>query len=414
MNRHRVVSRLCAGMLLAAPAVLSVTSAVADVTEAKTMSFDMGIGKINSTITERIAGDKSRTDTDAHCDGFLLSMLCGDMRGGEIVRLDKNVNWQLEPKKKSYVETPFPTPEQIAAAKEKRAELLEKLKSCPQPAERPAPDTSKCEMSPPQFEVQKTDETATIAGHEARRSWIAMKQTCTNKETGDACEFDVRIDSWMTRDQIPEIKEERAFRTAYDRKMGLDEATIAAVGPQLQQFIAPYASALKQVGAKAGDMQGTPLKTTVSISVGGPHCGAARDRRSQQTGGVTADAGSAATAAAENSTTAAGGAAAEAAVTHATGGSLLGAISGSAAGAFSRSLVGGLFNKKSSAPQKSEPTPSSGGADSVPLISFTTETTEIRSDPIPSDQFDIPAGWALRQPKARKNEEAFSCPKVGG
>jgi len=413
MNRHTVRAALVA--TIGATVAFVSSPAVADVTEATTMSFDMGFGKINSTITEQIAGDKRRTDTDAHCDGFLLSMLCGNMRGGEIVRLNKNVTWELDPKKKSYAETPFPTPEQIAAVNQKRAELLEKLKSCPQPAGRPAPDTSKCEMSPPQFEVQKTDETAMIAGHEARRSWIAMKQTCTNKETGDACEFDFRIDSWMTPDQIPEIKEARAFRIAYDRKLGVDEAAIAAaVGPQLQQFMAPYASALKQVGAKASDIQGTSLKTTLSVSVGGPHCGAAQDHRTQPTGGVTADAGSAATAAAENSTAAASGAAAEAAVTHATGGSLLGSISGSAAGAFGRTLVGGLFAKKSSAPQESKPTPPSGGGNMVPLISLTTETTEIRSGPIPSDQFDIPAGWALRQPKAQKTEEPFSCPKVGG
>jgi len=411
MITYRVVTRLFLGALAVVPLALTAGSALADVTETKTMTMDMGLGKVTSTVTERISGDKKRTDSDAHCDGFLLSMVCGDMRGGEIVRLDKNVSWRLEPKKKIYIETPFPTPAQIAEAKEQRAQILEKLKNCPQPAAHAAPDTSKCDMSPPQFDVQNTGETATIAGHSARHSVITMKQTCSNKDTGDACEYVVRIDAWMTEDRIAGFDEEREFRTAYDRKMGLDEATMASIAPQLQQFTAPYANALKQVGAKAKDLHGIPLKTTISVSIGGTRCGAAQ--RQKQSGGVTANAGGAAEAAAENSTAAATGAAAEQAVSRSTGGSLVGSIAGSAAGAFGRSLLGGMFAKKSSAPPKSEAAPASAAVDTVPLFSITTETTEIRSDSIASDQFEVPTGWALHHPKPSRQRKEFSCPTVG-
>ncbi|MDE2349149.1 MAG: hypothetical protein KGL92_11665 [Gammaproteobacteria bacterium] len=408
MNAYRLTTRQLLGALASAPLLLIGTLADADVTESKTMTMDMGIAKVTSTITERISGDKQRTDTDAHCDGFLLSMICGDLRGGEIVRLDKNLSWRLEPKHKSYVETPLPTPAQIAELKERRAELLEKLKSCPPPAGRPAPDTAKCDLSPPQFDVQDTGETATIAGHSARHSSITMKQTCANKESGDACEYVVRIDAWMTEDRIAGLDEERAFRTAYDRKMGLDEATMTSIAPQLQRFMAPYAAAMKKVGAKAQDLRGIPLRTTISVSVGGAHCAAARQH--QESGGVTANAGHAAQAAAENSTTAATGAAAEQAVSHSTGGSLVGSIAGSAAGAFGRSLLGGMFAKKSPPPK---PAPPGGAADTAPLFSITTETTEIRSDSIPGDQFELPTGWTLRQPKPAAERPEFSCPAAG-
>ena len=414
MDNHRLASRLCLGALVAAPLMVAAPLALADVTEARTMTFDLGLGKINSTINERISGDKRRTDTDAHCDGFLLSMICGDMRGGEIVRLDKNLSWRLEPKKKSYVETPMPTAAQIAAVKEQRTALLEHLKDCPQPAGRSAPDTRKCDMSPPEFEVRKTDETATIAGHSAQHSWIAMKQTCTNKDTGDACEIVARVDTWMTEDRLPGVDEQRAFRSAYDHKMGLDEATLASVTPQVQQFLAPYAGALAKVGAKARDIRGYPLKTTVSVSMGGPHCGAARQNGQQASGSVTTDAAGAATSAAESSTTSATGAAAEEAVAHSSGGSLVGSIAGSAAGAFGRTLMGGLFAKKSSAPPKTATAAApAAGDDLVRLVSITTETTEIRSDPIPSDQFDVPAGWVLHHPKAPRQRAGPSCPQVG-
>lgn len=416
MTTHRQLLRLLVCALVAVIAVATVRPAMADVTETKSMTFDMGFLKVNSTVTERISGDKKRTDTDARCEGRLLSMFCGDMAGGEIVRLDKNLGWRLEPKKKSYVETPFPTPDQIAAAKQARAAWLEKLKDCPQPAGSAAPDTRRCQMSPPKFDVGKTGETETIAGHPAEHAWITMTRTCANQETGDACEFVVRIDSWLTHDRIPGLDEERSFRDAYDLRMGLDPATLATVGAQFQKFLAPYADALRQIGDKSSDLQGIALKTTIRISTGGTHCAAARQRQQQQAGSVTADAGGAAEAAAATSTTAATGTATEQAVERSTGGSVLGSVAGATAGALGRGIVGGLFAKKKAAPPPAaaEAATQSVDASLVRLVSITAETTAIRTDSIPSDQFDAPADWKRLQPPPSRLDEAPSCPKVNG
>ncbi len=388
------------------------TVARADVTETRTMSMDLGFGKVDSTTTERISGDKKRTDSTSHCEGFLLSMFCRHMASGEIIRLDKNVRWRLDPKHRSYLETSFPTPEQIAEIQKRRDEILKKLANCPRPAGHASPNTSQCDMSPPQFDIQNTGETATIAGHVARHSVVTMKQTCTKKDTGDACEYVVRIDAWMTEDRIPGASDQRTFREAYDRKMGLDPATMTSLAPQMQQFTAQYASALKQAGEKAKDLRGTPLKTTISISFGGTRCGAAKQHENAG-GGVTANAGGAAAAAAENSTSAAGGAAAEQAVTRSTGGSLLGSIAGSAAGAFGHSLLGGLFAKKSTPASPPAAAPASGAVPMVTVFSITTETTDIQSAPIASDEFEVPAGWTRHVPKAVKSPSQFSCPTVG-
>lgn len=267
-------------------------------------------------------------------------------------------------------------------------------------------------MSPPQFDVHDTGESATIAGHVARHSVITMKQTCTRKDTGDQCEYVVRIDAWMTKESIAGDTDERSFQAAYDRKMGLDPATMTSLAPQLQQFTAQYATALKQVGEKAKDLQGIPLKTTISMSFGGTRCGAAKQQAGAG-GRVTATAGTAAESAAENSTSTAAGTAAQAAVTRSTGGSLLGSIAGSAAGAFGHSLLGGYFAKKSAATREPTAAPAAGAVPMVTLFSVTTETTEIRNDPIASDEFDVPAGWTRHVPKAAKGPQGFSCPTVG-
>jgi hypothetical protein len=44
------------------------------------------------------------------------------------------------------------------------------------------------------------------------------------------------------------------------------------------------------------------------------------------------------------------------------------------------------------------------------MVSFTTETTAIRTEPVPADRFEIPAGWKKILPKAPGKEEPFACP----
>lgn len=295
--------------------------------------------------------------------------------------------------------------------------MMEKLKSCPQPAARSAPDTSKCDMSPPKFDINKTSDTATLAGHQAQRTAVTMTQSCKNRDTGNSCDFIFAIDTWLTQDDIAGSTDIRSFRSAYYKKLGLDDVS-GAVRGQMQQYLAPYADALRQVSAKAGDFKGYPLKTTMRVAIGGEHCAQAAHTQ-QQTGGsggdVLGSAGNAATSAAASSTQGVAGSATDQAVRQATGNSLGGAIAGSAAGAFGSKLVGGLFAKKPAA--TSTPTAASSTAPAAPgapvsLVNITMETTAISSDSISADQFELPAGWKKLTPKPQKERDNFECPAV--
>ncbi len=393
-------------------------TASADITVTESSTFDLAFIKAHGNKTERISGDKSRTDNELHCEG-MMSLLCGNQKSGEIIRLDKDLTWNLEPSKKSYLEKPFPTAEQIAEAKQRVAAAIEKLKSCPQqPAAPSAPDTSKCEMSPPKFDINKTNDTVTLAGHQAQRTVVTMTQSCKNKDTGDSCDLIFAFDSWLTQDDIPGSTDIRSFRSAYYKKLGLDDVR-GAVSAQMQQYLAPYADALRKVSAKAGDMKGYPLRTTMRVAMGGEHCAQASQMRQQNpTGGGSGDvlgsAGSAATSAAASSTQGVAGSATDQAVRQATGNSIGGAIAGSAAGAFGSKLVGSLFAKKPAATtQSAAPATAPAAAVGAPvtLISITTETTAISSDSISGDQFELPAGWKKLVPKPEKERE-IECPAV--
>jgi hypothetical protein len=141
MIAHKTV--LLSTSLIAAAAALGAMTpraAHADVTIVEQSTFDLSILKAHGNATELTSADKQRRDSAFHCDGF-MSLLCGNAQSGEIIRLDRDVRWSLEPKKQEYRETPFLTAAQRQAAEQQAAATLEKMQQCPaaQRSTAPAP-----------------------------------------------------------------------------------------------------------------------------------------------------------------------------------------------------------------------------------------------------------------------------------
>jgi hypothetical protein len=405
----RIVSvAVLAGALTAQPAR-------ADVTVQEQTTFDLSFIKAHGNTTELISSDKQRRDTEVHCEG-LMSLVCRNAQNGEIVRLDKDVTWILDPKKKEYRETRFPTAAERQAAEEKLRAGLEKLKQCPaaQQQAAPAPDTSKCQMSPPKIESHATDKHASFANHDARLSQLTLTQSCHNPDTGDTCDFLVTMDSWLTQDEIAGAADRRAFAEAYAKKLGLKDMN-SQLGQEMQQFLAPYRDSLKDLSAKAADFKGYPLKTSFRIAFGGAQCAAAKNAAGSGGGNnPLSDAGGAASDAATSSAAGAAGSAAGQAAGNAAGNGVAGGILGSAASAFGSKLASGLFAKKSSTPAPAAAPPADMPPNMVQLAQVSMETTSISPAAIPAEQFEIPAGWKLVTPKAGGGEaKEFSCPSTG-
>jgi hypothetical protein len=357
-------------------------AAQADVTIVEQSTFDLSIVKAHGEATELTSADKQRRDSAFHCDGF-MSLLCGNAQSGEIIRLDRDVRWSLEPKKQEYRETPFLTPAQRQAAEQQAAATLDKMKQCPaaQRGTAPAPDTQKCQMTPPKFDLVQTDQHATLAGHDARLTQITLTQSCANPDTGDSCDFQIGMDAWLSEDTIAGLDDRRAFLKAYLHKMGLDSPDSVIQG-QMRKFLAPYETSLKQLAGKAGALKGYPLKSAVRIAFGGPHCASAQ---SKQNDTAASDANS--------------------------GQQQPPTSLGSVASNLGGKLMGGLFKKKA------DPAPDASQSSALPpgmvqAAQFTTETQSIAAGPIAPAQFEIPAGWKLVTPEPRKEKE-FSCPGTG-
>src|SRR5258706_175874 len=121
------------GFLCGSAAFLAafMTTVRADVSIQQKTSLDVAsMIRMHGATTTNLTTDKKREDTESHCEG-VMSLLCGNLQGGEIVRLDRDVTWHLEPAKKRYREQTFATPEELAAMRAKMQANLEKMRSCP-------------------------------------------------------------------------------------------------------------------------------------------------------------------------------------------------------------------------------------------------------------------------------------------
>jgi len=388
----------------------------ADVTIQQQTQFDFAIIKSHGTKTELTTADKRRSDSEMHCEG-LMSMFCGNSQSGEIIRLDRNLEWALEPKKMEYRETPLPTAAQLLAARQEAQAMMEKVKQCPAMAQHtaPAPDTSHCEMSPPRVEVKQPGTHATLAGHDTQLTQLALTESCANKTTGDVCDFVFALDSWLTQDQIAGLADQKAFLQAYQAKLGLDPSD-PALQKQMRQFLAPYADVLKQVSARSGELKGYPLKTVLRIAYGGEHCAAVKNQPAGASGNALGDASQAAGNAAAASTASAAGSAAGAAAGDVAKNSAGSSIFSSAANAFGSKLASGLFKKKADTAA-----PAPGGAPDTGLppgmiqaAQISIETTSIDAAAVSPEKFEIPAGWKKVEPKAKETaSKEFACPASG-
>ncbi len=404
--KKSVLRIVCASSMLAASLAASVR---ADVTVQQKTSLDVAsVIRLHGATTTNLTADKKREDVESHCEG-IMSLLCGNVQSSDIVRLDRDVAWHLEPDKKRYREQVFATPEELAAMRAKMQVNLEKMRSCPVSQKQQPIDKSKCEMSPPKIDVHKTDDRLSIVGHDTQRTSASLTQTCTNKETGDVCDTIVVVDVWLTQDKLPGSADRQVFDTAYAKKLGLDDAQGIMRG-QVAKFLAPYQPQIKQLTDKSGDFKGQPLKTSLRVLMGGQQCSA--------TAKMTADQAS-------NN-----GAGANPVANVAQAGKAIGAQVGN--------LVGGLFHKKKtddSADAASAAGPSAGpnaaatggaaaagaGSTAAPdpyahyaqMAAFSMETVAIDTDSVPANRFEIPTDWTKEVPKpAKSGDEDYSCPKT--
>jgi hypothetical protein len=388
-------------------------SVIADVTVQEEVTVSGAIGKGHATANRQVAADKQRSDMQIACDG-MKSTLCASADTVDITRLDRGLTWSAVPAQKRYTEIPF-------SAAGQRADVSDHAKSCATARPIPAPfDPAECDLSAPVLAVSKTSDVIQILGHETQRTHLSLTQGCKVKASTEGCQVEYILDVWLTRDEIPGLADQQSFQSGYQRKLRL--VSLGALDSALlQPLLAPYIGSLQQLADSAADLKGYPLKTVLRVSSSGVQCGSGVSvprASSAIGGGVVTGAGGVAADAAKSSTTHAAGWGTSEAVERASGNGIVGYVAGSAAGAFTQSVVGGLFAKKTK-PGPAATHPADASASSTPspvaatlVMELVVETAAINAAAIPSDRFELPSGWKMSSSRTSRGAALASCPGI--
>ena len=398
-TRTRRASTLVRVSPLAVLLALSAAPARSDVVMEESINLDGAAGfsmlAMQGKSTTSLTPDKSRIDSDMQFKSKLMNRFAGQSgASSQIIRLDQGRVYDVNHGDRKYTEMSF---EEMRKAMEQGMQQMEaaaKQQSAAQPQQLPV-SAEECQWSDPVVEAKQTGERATIAGFDAARATVSLKQSCTDKKTGKTCDMVWSIDQWLAPG-APGGDESRAFALNYAKQLNLDAASLEAMQSRMQQAFSQYRGSWTEVMGKAAEWEGYPLKSVVQMSMGGPQC-TTEGGTQIAADPVFADAVDAGIqAGASTAASAAAGAATQAAVEQA-GGGVGGAVAGSAAGAFASKLGGSLLGKLGK--KKEQPAPAAqetapvGGAGMIRLFRMTSETTAIRSGAIPTSTFDVPVGY---------------------
>ena len=196
------------------------------------------------------------------------------------MRLDKEVQWTLEPQEEGIPREPLPERGGAPWAAEAQASAaLEKLEQCPALPQGGKPGAGYLQVRDDAAEDRRPPEptsTPRCAGHDSHLTQLVLTQSCHDKTTNDTCDFTLTMDSWLTQEEIAGVADVTAFRTAYLKKLGFDDPNSQML-KQVRQFLAPYQDSLKQLVVRATEFKGYPLKTDIRIAFGGAQCAAAKN-----------------------------------------------------------------------------------------------------------------------------------------
>lgn len=251
LSSRNVLLAVAVSLALAAPALADVTL------KEKTVSTGLaGFGNGTSERTFVIAGDKSRSDDQFTYTGRFKTLAGGGKprSSAEIVRLDREVVWSLDPQKKQYTEMTFAEMRALVAAG-----VAEAQAGAEKPGNEPARDV---EMTY-RVDVQRTGKKDKVNGFDAENVIVTITATAKDKKDGGSGGYTMKMDQWLSA-QVPGQAEVTAFYRRYAEKMGFDPQ----MRGQFAGLMAQYGDAVKQAAEKLKDLKGYPVRSTVTLTLG--------------------------------------------------------------------------------------------------------------------------------------------------
>ncbi|HEX7116020.1 MAG TPA: hypothetical protein VF193_12885 [Steroidobacter sp.] len=335
-------------------AILSAGAASADVTIEERMSLSgagmMKMMNMTGTTVTTIAGDRARTETNMRFEsGLMRTFARGAGQSVEIVRLDQDKIYMLDPNNKTYTETTFAAQR---AQMERAIEQMQQGQASQQQAASGV-DESQCEWSEPKAEVKRSGETATIGGYKAERITVTATQSCKDKKTGQVCDFGIALDQWIAPD-FEAAEDTLAYQRMYAEKLGLDAAGSRNFVERAESMFGRYEGIWSEIATHMKDLNGYPVKSTFGLGVGGPQCQTAQQAETSEESAPPPT-------------------------------SITGAIGGA--------LGGLLKRKKAEQPAQQDEASSLLPGGLIPLMTLSNELVSMRQDKAEASLFEVPPDY---------------------
>lgn len=387
-----MIRPLASAALIAAQLYL-ISLASADVSIRQNVSIEasgtMAMLSSSGTVETMISGERGRTENRMESKSAMMKTLAKNANTATVVLLDQDKMLNLMPDEKKYSEMTFT---EMRQRLEQASAQLEQAQGAGLPV-----SEDECQWTEPVMQVQKTRNKEKFAGVKARQTLISASQTCVVPSSGKTCEMTWILDYWNA-EKMPGGDEALAFQQGMARALGGEEA-LSMAQVQARGLVGMFKHGWDEVLQESGDIKGFPVKTVMTLEMGGENCTVASGQPIAMDD-VWSSAGDAAIGAAGNSAASHAGYAAGRETSEALGHGVGGSIAGSAVGAASRELVSGMFGKfkKNKKQKESEAQAAAPGAGKVTLFRISTELTDIHDEDIPDSQFRAPEGWTRVKP----------------
>jgi hypothetical protein len=309
----------------------------------KTTGF-RGMGAAEGTSLSRYQADKKWDATSTRFTGAVLSRLTGGTETITITRVDKGVYWNLDPKSRTYQESPIALP---------RTKPEEREKGVEKPTVR---------ITRSEFSVKKTGASETINGFPCEEYLITWLLEMEDLETKARSRSTMATNLWTTPETAPIRKvqaEEQRFNQALAKKLGseitpeearqLGLAAMAAMSRASQEEIQKGLLRVKEEMAK---IKGYPIRTVIHWNLEGEKS----DRPGQEEKAES-----------QKST------------------DLTGGLGGLISGALSRAAKKKVEEKAVSSDEKG-----------APFFSTAIEVKSLSADAVSAETFEIPAGYSKK------------------
>lgn len=227
------------------------------------------------TVTTR--SDMRREENEFKFSGFVMKHLTSAHDGAVIWRVDKNKQWRLDPKTRTYHECPLLGCPPSRAPHEARAEPARPE----QPHRKPSCPLT---LAKNKFSVDATGESREINGFKTKRhklSWEVVLQDKDKKKNTSL----VTMDIWTTPEDSPRIQAVRAMDGKFEQRVREQAPERAGVGKVIppealkiiaMQFLADLSAdqraSVTAASQELSKIHGHPVLTHLEWNLGGEAC----------------------------------------------------------------------------------------------------------------------------------------------